>query len=84
MLIFEGGEKVKIADFGFARSISTNSIKSKNLGHEGYQAPEDLLGRPPSDKSDVYALGASLHFMLTKKTPDIYDNVKKGIFNIPA
>ena len=35
------------------------------LGTPGYIAPEIILGQPPSPASDVYALGAILHELLT-------------------
>ncbi|HRI48655.1 MAG TPA: AAA family ATPase [Pseudomonadota bacterium] len=60
-----GGE-VKLLDFG----IATNSAGTSELaGTLDYMAPELLLGAPPSDQSDLYAVGVIFHQLLTGQFP---------------
>ena len=80
--MFNNGKQVKITDFGFSRSITSSSVKTA-LGTKGYLGVEVLFGRPVDYLSDIFALGATLHYMLTLETPDIVDNIKKSFFKIP-
>ena len=74
-LMFEDGKILKIADFGFARNMNGNSSSISTLGTSDYMAPEVLFRKPVPFKSDMYSLGLTLHFMLTKELPDFRDNV---------
>src|SRR5690349_975571 len=71
---------VKLLDFGLARSAPgasaagslTASPTQANLTEEGtilgtfqYMAPEQLEGRPADARTDIFALGATLHEMAT-------------------
>jgi serine/threonine protein kinase len=63
--------KIKLIDFGIARLFDpakkTDTIK---MGTAGYAPPEQYAGRGQTDaRSDVYALGATLHHLLTKRDP---------------
>ena len=62
---------VKLIDFGIARFFTKGkNADTRALGTPGYAAPEQY-GRGQSDaRTDIYALGASLHRCLTGKSPD--------------
>ena len=62
--------KVKLIDFGVARNFKPGVNKDTvSLGTPGYAAPEQY-GKGQSDvRSDVYALGATLHHLLTLRDP---------------
>jgi serine/threonine protein kinase/tetratricopeptide (TPR) repeat protein len=74
-IILDGtGSEVRlcITDFGLARSYEADpSFSGKGLvaGTPDYMAPELYLGRPPSQASDLYALGVVLHQVFTGQKP---------------
>jgi eukaryotic-like serine/threonine-protein kinase len=59
--------KSRLIDFGIAK-IFASGVKHTMIGTEGYSAPEQYRG-DVSPLSDVYALGASLHHIITRKDP---------------
>ena len=68
------GSRVRlcITDFGLARSHSVDpSLSGKSLvaGTPDYMAPELYQGRPPSQASDLFALGVVLHEVFTGQKP---------------
>ncbi len=68
------GSRVRlcITDFGLARSHEVDpSLSGKSLvaGTPDYMAPELYQGRPPSQASDLFALGVVLHEVFTGQKP---------------
>jgi len=66
------GVRLWITDFGLAyahESDSTLSGKASLTGTPGYIAPELFTGRPPSQASDLFALGVVLHEVFTGQKP---------------
>lgn len=66
---------VKLLDFGVARLRDPSAV-TENLTWSGvvvgtptYLAPELWLGAPADERSDLYALGATLHFLITGAAP---------------
>lgn len=59
-----------LVDFGIARIAgghqTTTGVVTATLGHA---APELLDGKPPSVASDIYALGSTLHMLMTGRLP---------------
>lgn len=59
----------KIADFGVAHVPSSTVVGLSALGEQPgtplYMSPEQVLGDPPDARTDLYALAAILHEMLT-------------------
>lgn len=60
-------EKIRLIDFGIARAFSAGQ-KGTMIGTEGYSPPEQYRGEA-SEAGDIYALGATLHHLLTKQDP---------------
>jgi hypothetical protein len=61
---------VKLIDFGIARVFTPGKSRdTTNLGTKGYAAPEQYGKGQTDARSDVYALGATLHFLLTGRDP---------------
>jgi serine/threonine-protein kinase len=72
---------VKVLDFGIAKSAEAEEARAHRLTHPGmamgtpeYMAPEQAAGQPADARTDVYAVGAILHEMLTGQPPYSGDN----------
>lgn len=63
--------QVKLVDFGLAKAklgVQTVGQKSSVMGTPGYAPPEQYQGQTEA-RSDVYALGATMHHMLSGQDP---------------
>jgi outer membrane protein assembly factor BamB/tRNA A-37 threonylcarbamoyl transferase component Bud32 len=60
---------IVLVDFGIAKTFRTGQ-KGTMIGTEGYSPPEQYRGEA-TPLADVYALGATLHHLLTKRDPRI-------------
>lgn len=58
---------IVMVDFGIAK-IFTSSQKGTMIGTEGYSPPEQYRGEATL-QTDIYALGATLHHLLTRRDP---------------
>lgn len=77
---------VKVGDFGL--SISTEGNRDLNvtqmgvfLGTPAFCSPEQLRGEPLDVRSDIYAVGVTLYFLLTGQTPFEGANVMQLMAN---
>ncbi|NJN17380.1 MAG: PQQ-binding-like beta-propeller repeat protein [Oscillochloris sp.] len=62
-------ERIVLIDFGIARNLNRdNQKKGTMIGTEGYSPPEQYRGTA-EPVGDIYALGASLHHLLTNTDP---------------
>jgi serine/threonine-protein kinase len=68
---------VKVLDFGLAK-IADSGIKDSTtgslMGTLHYISPEQARGAVPDARSDIYALGAVLYELLTRRPPHSGDN----------
>jgi len=71
-------DEIRLIDFGIARTFQSQR-QSTIIMTIGYAPPEQLHGMP-EPRSDLYALGATLHRVLTHH--DAANN-KPGIFSFP-
>lgn len=60
-------QRIILVDFGIAKSFRDGQ-KGTMIGTEGYSPPEQYRGEA-SLQADIYALGATLHHLLTRKDP---------------
>ena len=58
---------VILVDFGIAKTFQTGQ-KGTMIGTEGYSPPEQYKGEA-GPLSDIYALGATVHHLLTRRDP---------------
>ena len=61
-------ERIVLIDFGIARNLNRSDRKGTMIGTEGYSPPEQYCG-VAEPVGDLYALGATLHHLLTKTDP---------------
>ncbi|HEY3997564.1 MAG TPA: serine/threonine-protein kinase [Candidatus Xenobia bacterium] len=62
---------VKLVDFGIARMFKPGKQKdTQPLGTPGFAAPEQYGAGQTTPQTDLYGLGATLHYALTAKDPD--------------
>jgi outer membrane protein assembly factor BamB len=59
--------KIVLIDFGIAKAFEAGQ-KGTMIGTEGYSPPEQYEG-VADPRGDIYALGATLHHLLTKRDP---------------
>src|SRR6266478_6894456 len=66
--------RAHLVDFGIARADEARNLKRKQtsaLGTPGYAPPEQYQGNA-DPRSDLYALGATMHHLLTNRDPRNY------------
>lgn len=73
MIISRDG-KVKVADFGIARAVSSQTIGSTAVGSVHYISPEQARGSYSDARSDLYSLGITMYEMVTGTLPFDGDN----------
>lgn len=77
-IMVTGQDEIKLIDFGIARTVQSQR-QSTIIMTIGFAPPEQLHGMP-EPRSDIYALGATLHRVLTRH--DAANN-KPSIFSFP-
>ena len=60
-------DHVVLVDFGIAKTFQTGE-RGTIIGTEGYSPPEQYRGEATT-QADIYALGATLHHLLTRRDP---------------
>jgi serine/threonine protein kinase len=66
-VIVKADGRIKMVDFGIARHFQPSSTVTM-IGTQGYAPPEQYLGKVEV-RSDLYALGATMHHLLTGRDP---------------
>ena len=72
IMLARGGGRVYVMDFGLAKPVKTKdgiSMGDTILGTPPYMSPEQARGDAVDKRTDVYALGAVLYFVLTGHAP---------------
>ncbi len=59
--------RIRLIDFNIAKLFHTG-LKGTMIGTEGYSPPEQYRGEA-SPAGDIYALGATIHHLLTRRDP---------------
>ncbi|XP_003974558.3 serine/threonine-protein kinase ULK1a isoform X3 [Takifugu rubripes] len=60
---------IKIADFGFARHLQTNTMAATMCGSPMYMAPEVIMSQHYDAKADLWSIGTIVYQCLTGKAP---------------
>jgi serine/threonine protein kinase len=72
IMLVESTERIKLIDFGIARFHKAGKVQdTEAFGTAGYAPPEQYGKGQTDQRSDVYALGATLHHLMTKQDPSL-------------
>ncbi|KAK1354669.1 serine/threonine-protein kinase ATG1c [Heracleum sosnowskyi] len=84
LLLSTNGEDsvLKIADFGFARSLQPRNLAETLCGSPLYMAPEIMQVQKYDAKADLWSVGAILFQLVTGKTPFTGNNQIQLLQNI--
>ncbi len=72
IMLARGGGRVYVMDFGLAKPVKTKdgiSMGDTIVGTPPYMSPEQARGDAVDKRTDVYALGALLYYVLTEHAP---------------
>jgi serine/threonine protein kinase len=90
----DGGDFVKLVDFGIAKVLPSQQKATHNLTQTGdifgsplYMSPEQCLGNKLDNRTDIYALGCVMYETLTGHPPFMAENpikiILKHINDVP-
>jgi eukaryotic-like serine/threonine-protein kinase len=70
-VLIDSEGRAKLTDFGISRQLEEDGMTATGrvLGTTDYVAPEQAMGHPVDQRSDVYSLGVVLYEMLTGQVP---------------
>jgi len=68
---------IKIADFGFAKKVTSEECLLTQCGTPGYVAPEILRGVPYGQKADMWSLGVIAYILIGGYPPFIEQNQRE-------
>lgn len=78
--------RVKIGDFGLAKSLAPDDSDNRQLTGSGaflgtvmYASPEQIRGEPVGYDSDVYAVCGTLYYLLTGKAPFQHESLTASL-----
>ncbi|HQE99261.1 MAG TPA: serine/threonine-protein kinase, partial [Anaerolineae bacterium] len=66
-IMLDEHERIRLVDFGIAKLFQSGA-RGTMVGTEGYSPPEQYRGIA-EPRGDIYALGATLHHLLSKQDP---------------
>ena len=71
ILLEDGIERVTITDFGLARTVDDAAMTRSGMiaGTPQYMSPEQALGEPVDNRSDLFSLGSLLYAMCAGHSP---------------
>jgi len=67
IILRPSGKEIVLIDFGLARSVKPDEGRAMTVVGTPAFAPEELYMGRPEPRSDIYSLGATMHYLLTGK-----------------
>ncbi|HSD10045.1 MAG TPA: serine/threonine-protein kinase [Candidatus Binatia bacterium] len=82
-ILLAGGRHPKIADFGVARLMSSQTaVTTTPVGTPSYMAPEQIEGKPVDARCDVFALAILTYELLTGRQPFAGEGLTAVLYQI--
>jgi serine/threonine protein kinase len=82
-IMVEPGDQVKVMDFGVAKLLSSKFTQTGELlGTASYMAPEQIDGRDPDGRADIFSAGVVLYECLTGELPFRGDTIPAILYEI--
>jgi len=74
-IMIDGAERVKVIDFGIALAPHLHGLTATGLimGTPEYMAPEQIRGDDIDARTDLYAMGCVMFYLLTGRAPFVAD-----------
>ncbi|KAI7808250.1 hypothetical protein IRJ41_000458 [Triplophysa rosa] len=83
IFLTDGGQKVKLGDFGIARTLnSTMELARTCVGTPYYLSPEICENHPYNNKTDIWSLGCVLYELCTLRHPFEGSNLRQLVLRI--
>jgi tetratricopeptide (TPR) repeat protein/transposase-like protein len=73
---------VKIMDFGLAKVVQPDMKSTKVMGTPHYMSPEQFEGKQVDGRTDIYSLGVTFYYILSKARPYEGTNTVQIIYAI--
>lgn len=68
-VLLDASMNARLADFGIARELSDETVTRVSTGTPRYKSPEQHLGHPLDERSDLFSLGVVLFELFTGRHP---------------
>jgi eukaryotic-like serine/threonine-protein kinase len=68
-IMLQADGTIRLIDFGIARHCTAEDTHAEQVGSVGYSPPEQYRPQLLDPRADIYALGATLHHLLTGRLP---------------
>lgn len=68
----DAGGRVKVGDYGLSKSLISDAALTRTgafMGTPQFAAPEQIRGQTIDERTDIYAVGATLFYLLTGEPP---------------
>jgi serine/threonine protein kinase len=67
--------RVKLIDFGISKECIRGQVNTgPKVGTKGFAAPEQYKGEALDERTDIYSLGVTLHYLVTGRAPVPFPN----------